>query len=571
MNFKRHLANTIHGILPTDDAPVELIESYLEVPKDSSMGDFALPCFRFAKTFKKPPQAIAQTIADGWNDESSEAAAVSGYLNIKLNPVFIARNVIADVLGARGKFASSDEGAGKTICIDYSSVNIAKRFHIGHLSTTMIGHSLKRIFDHLGYTTVGINHLGDWGTQFGKMISAYKRWGSREDVELRGIQAIVDLYVRFHDEAKDNPALEDEGREWFLRIERGDTEALEIFEWLKELTMNDVAKIYDQLGVSFDHYTGESFYKDKMQPVVDELREKNLLEQSEGAWVVDLTPDKMPPCLILKRDGATLYPTRDLAAAEYRADTFNFHKSLYVVAYQQDLHFRQVFRVLEKMGKPWARDLVHVSYGMVSYGGAALSTRDGHTVYLEDVLAEARAKARRIIDEKSPDLQDKDAAAKSVGIGAVVYSVLSAGRIKDIDFRWDSALNFDGETGPYVQYAHARCCSLLSKAEEAGLTVEECGKNWNADALANPEATEVLLLISRFPELVRDAARKYEPSMVTRHVTDIAGAYNKFYFEHRVLQGDIESQAARVLLTEAARIAIATGLMLIGVDAPTRM
>ena len=448
----------------------------------------------------------------------------------------------------------------------------------------MLGNSLKRIYDFLGYRTVGINHLGDWGTQFGKMICAYKRWGDRETVEKGGVDEMTRLYVRFGVEAKKDPTLEDEGRAWFKKIEDGDPEALEIFHWFKDVTLKDAMRVYDILDVHFDSYAGESFYNDKMQPVIDELRAKNLLTQSEGAWVVDLSEDKMPPCLILKKDGATLYATRDLAAAKYRQDTYHFDKCLYVVAYQQDLHFRQVFRVLEKMGCPWAKDCVHVAFGMVSLGGEALSTRDGVIVYLDDLLNEAIAKAAGIIEEKSPNLENKAEIARQIGVGAVVYTTLSNNRIKDIDYpcdkeeytdedgvprtryqiNWEMALNFDGETGPYVQYTHARCRSVLRKAEGVSASPD-----WRA--LTNDEAQHLLRLMSRFPDVVKEAADKYEPSMITRAVTDIAQAFNKYYYEHRILDGEPEAVAAKVALTAATASLIRTGLWLIGIEAPERM
>jgi arginyl-tRNA synthetase len=548
------------------------IVSMLEVPPDPAMGDYALPCFRFAKSLRKAPPVIASSMAAGWKAQGLATATVAGgYLNFALKRGAFTVQTLDAIRAAEGNFGASDEGAGKTIVIDYSSINIAKRPHIGHLWTTMIGHSLKRLFEHLGYNVVGVNHLGDWGTQFGKMISAYKRWGSREAVERGGVQSLVDLYVRFHKEAEANPALEDEGRAWFLKIERGDPEALELFNWFKELTLRDVERIYALLGVTFDAYTGESFYNDKMQPVVDSLREKGLLTQSDGASIVDLSGDNMPPALILKRDGATLYATRDLAAAIYRAETYRFDKSLYVVAYHQDLHFRQFFRVLELMGYTWAKDLVHVSYGMVSYEGSPLSTREGHIVYLDDVLDAAIQKARVLIDEKSPNMADKDAVARIVGIGAIVYAALGSGRIKDVDFRWDRALNFDGETGPYVQYTHARCCSVLGKAADAGLCWSDTTLPWSAESLGNDEAQAVLLLLSRFPEAVADAAHRYEPSILTRHVTQIAQAYNRYYYEHRILEGVQEHQRAGVILTDAVRSTLKKGLYLLGIDAPERM
>ena len=543
----------------------EELRGLLAVPPDPALGDYAFPCFRLAKPLRTAPPKIAEALCSAWTrTDVAEVRPVNGYMNFFLNRVNFAAETMAVLREQGDRYGSSDIGNGKTICLDYSSINIAKRFHIGHLSTTMIGHSLKRIYDFLGYTTVGINHLGDWGTQFGKMICAYKKWGTREEVEQGGIDAMTALYVRFHEEAEKDPSLEEEGRAWFKRIEDGDPEALEIFNWFKDVTLRDAARVYDMLGVTFDSYAGESFYIDKMEPVIQELRDKGLLTQSEGAWVVDLSEDNMPPCLILKKDGATIYATRDITAAIYRQNTYHFDKCLYVVAYQQDLHFRQIFRVLEKMGYPWAKDCVHVSFGMVSFEGEALSTRKGNVVHLDDLLNQSIEKALEIIREKSPDLPDKETVARQVGIGAVIYTDLSSNRIKDIDFCWDRALNFDGESGPYVQYTHARCCSLLRKAGD-----QSAEPDWSA--LTDDEAQALLRLISRFPDVILEAAAKYEPSMITRAVTDIAQAFNKYYYEHRILDGEPAEAAARVALTDATRRVIRTGLWLIGIEAPERM
>ena len=544
----------------------EDIRGLLEVPPSKEMGDYAFPCFRLAKALRMAPPKIAAALSEGWQHGTvAEARAVNGYLNLFLDRGSFARETVEAVLTADGRYGASDLGKGKTICLDYSSINIAKRFHIGHLSTTMLGHSLKRIHDWLGYTTVGINHLGDWGTQFGKMICAYKKWGSREEVEKGGVQAMVDLYVRFHKEAEQDPALEDEGRAWFKKIEDGDPEAMEIFTWFKDVTLKDTQRVYDLLGVSFDSYAGESFYNDKMDPVVRSLKEKGLLTESQGAQVVMLDDWGMNPALILRSDGATLYITRDLAAAFYRHDTYHFDKCLYVVAYQQELHFRQLFKILELMGCDWVKGMEHVSFGMVSYEGGSLSTREGHVVYLEDLLNKAIEKAAQIIEEKSPGLPNKEEVARQVGVGAVVYFDLHNDRMKDIDFRWDAALNFDGETGPYVQYTHARCCSVLRKAEALQLPEADYAQ------LTDDEAQALLLLISRFPDVIREAADRCEPSLITRAVTSVAQAYNKYYYEHRILDDDPAATAARVALTRAARDVIRTGLYLIGIEAPERM
>ena len=561
-------ADCIHTLWPDAEGlpGAEDLKNLLAVPPDPALGDYAFPCFRLAKPLRMAPPKIAESICAAWTHEDvASVQPVNGYMNFFLNRANFAAETMAVLLEQKDRYGSSDIGTGKTVCLDYSSINIAKRFHIGHLSTTMIGHSLKRIFDFLGYRTVGINHLGDWGTQFGKMICAYKKWGSREEVEQGGVDAMTKLYVRFHEEAEKDPSLEDEGRAWFKKIEDNDPEAMEIFTWFKEVTLKDAARVYEQLGVSFDSYAGESFYIDKMEPVIQELRDKGLLVESEGAQVVDLSEDNMPPCLIIKKDGATIYATRDITAAIYRQNTYHFDKCLYVVAYQQDLHFRQVFRVLEKMGYPWAKNCVHVSFGMVSVEGAALKTRTGNVVLLDDLLDQAVAKAREIIEEKSPNLENKDEVARQVGIGAVIYTDLSNNRIKDIDFRWDRALNFDGESGPYVQYTHARCCSVMRKAA----SLPQAKPDWSA--LTDDEAQSLLRLLSRFPDVILEAADKYEPSMITRAVTDIAQAFNKYYYEHRILDDQPEQTAARIALTDVTRQTIKTGLYLIGIESPERM
>lgn len=542
------------------------IADLLEVPPDSKMGDYAFPCFRLSKQLRMGPPQIAQKLQEKIDaPQVARAECVGGYLNFFLNRARFAEETLSAVLFSPEKWGSSKEGEGKTVCLDFSSINIAKRFHIGHLSTTVIGSALARIYAFLGWHTVSINHLGDWGTQFGKMIAAYKHWGSDEMIEKGGVQALSDLYVRFHREAEHNPALEDEGRAWFKKIEQGDKEALAIFNRFKEMTLRDAEKVYAVLGTTFDSYNGESFYNDKMGPVIDELREKGLLKESDGAYVVDLEKEGMPPCLILKSDGATLYATRDLAAALYRKKTYHFDKCLYVVAYQQDLHFRQLFAVLDKMGYHWAKDqMEHVAFGMVSYEGEALSTRKGNIIYLDDLLSKAQEKAMTILEEKSPGIEDKKRVARQVGVGAVVFTTLYNNRIKDIDFWWDRALNFDGETGPYVQYTCTRCASVLRKGESIKAAPDYA-------ALDNDEAQQVLLCLSRFPEAVREAQTRNEPYVVTRAAVELAKSYNKFYYEHRILTEDEGASSARLLLTKAVRAVLTTALYLIGVEVPDKM
>lgn len=566
MDYKSELALLLNSAQPA--LPASELEEMLEIPPDANMGDYALPCFKLAKTLRMAPPKIAADLLEKFQKPSwiSKVEIAGGYLNFFVDRAFFAQSTLAAVGQQGERYGSSQMGEGRAVTIDYSSINIAKPFHIGHLSSTAIGHALYNIYNFLGFHCIGINHLGDWGTQFGKLIAAYKRWGNREDVEKRSIQALLELYVRFHEEAKQDPALDDEGRAWFKKIEDGDEEALSIFGWFKELTLKEVSKVYDLLGIHFDSYAGESFYNDKMQPVIDELREKKLLEESDGAQIVRLDDYDLPPCLILRSDGATLYATRDLAAAFYRKKTYDFYKNLYVVAYQQNLHFRQLFQVLELMGADFAKDCVHVAFGMVSLADGTISTREGRVVFLEDVLNSAIEKTRSVIQEKNPNLENKDEIAKKVGVGAVVFSVLSGSRIKDITFDLDRLLNFDGETGPYVQYTHARACSLLRKAGNAYTAAPDYA------ALGCDQAFAVLRLIQEFPSVVIKAAEKYEPFMITRQVVSLAQAFNKFYYDIRILdEQDPAGTAARLALVDATRTVIKTGLALIGIEAPEQM
>ena len=562
MDYKQYIAQKIN----VEGVAQEEIASLLAVPPDSAMGDFALPCFRFAKALKKSPVIIAQELAKtiAPDEVVAEVSAVNGYLNFKVNKAGLAADVLARIAREGAKYGASDEGSGKTVCIDYSSVNIAKPFHIGHLSTTVLGGALYRIFNFLGYRAVGINHLGDYGTQFGKLISAYKRWGNREEVERGGIHAVNALYVRFNEEADE--AMEAEAREYFRLIESGDKEANDLFEWFKSLTLAYVEKIYDRLHIRFDSYAGERFYTDKMAPVVAELKEKGLLKESNGAQIVDLEAYGMPPCLILRSDGASLYATRDLAAAIYRKKTYDFYKCLYVVAYQQNLHFKQVFKVLELMGYDWAKDLVHVAYGMVSLEDGAMSTRKGKVVWLEDVISRCVEKARVILEEKNPALENKDAVAETVGVGAVVFGALYNSKIKDITFSYDKALNFDGETSVYVQYTCARAASVLSKAAADGIAFDEA-----ASGTPNAQEAELLKTLGDFPATVREAAGKYEPSFVARWCVDTAKLFNKFYFDCKILQAEEDVRAFRLALTKATLTALTNGLGLLGIGVPEKM
>jgi len=567
MDYKKYIAEKIK----IDGVTVEELYEMIALPPNTEMGDYALPCFKLAKQMRKSPVMIAEELKNGIMSDItivsdkvlSEVSAVNGYLNFKINKGDFVRATLDKILAEKDTFGASQEGAGKTICLDYSSINIAKPFHIGHLSTTVLGGALYRIFNYLGYKAVGINHLGDYGTQFGKLISAYKRWGDKATIEQGGIRALNELYVKFHQEAEEHPEYDDEARAYFKKIEQGDEECLALFHWFKELTLKDVQKIYDMLDIHFDSYAGESFYSDKMQPIVDELREKNLLIESRGAQVVDLEEYGMSPCIILKSDGSSLYATRDMAAAAYRKATYDFDKCLYVVAYQQNLHFKQFFKVLELMGKDWAKDLVHVAYGMVSLEEGTMSTRKGNVVFLEDVINKCIEKAYKIIDEKNPELENKEDVAKKVGVGAVIFGALYNSKIKDIVFSYDKVLNFEGETSVYVQYTCARANSVLQKG---GIVTQ-----YEIPELA-AEEIELVKALATFPETVQSAAEKYEPSYIARFAVDVAQKFNKFYFNCKILAAEDETtKNFRLALTNGTLQTLKNAFALLGIGIPDKM
>lgn len=518
--------------------------------------DYCIPCFKFAKLLRKSPAAIAAEAAANVTVPDMTVEALKGYLNFTVSRVATVKSMLAHKLG------ESKPLAGKTVCIDYSSVNIAKPFHIGHLMTTVIGGSLYKIYRALGATTVGINHLGDFGTQFGGLIAAFRRWGSDAALEERGLDELLELYVKYHNESEKDAALAAEAREWSGKIEAGDKYAVGLFDRFKAITLEQAKKVYDRLNIEFDSYLGESFYVDKVSAVEDKLRAAGLLKISDGAEIVELGDD-MPPALVRRSDGASLYIARDLAAAYYRRDTYDFDKCLYVVASHQALHFRQLFAVLKLLGEKWADDMVHVSYGMVSVEGAALSTRRGNVLFLNDVLNAAVEKAEDIIKERNPSLENRTEVAESVGVGAVVFDALYDGKAKDKNFSLADALNFDGETGPYVQYTHARCRSVIAKAEKAAGEID-------CSLLIDDEAYEVVKLLSDFDEVALAAAQKYEPCYVARRLVKICQAFNRFYNADRIMCGGA-AQTARLALTERVADTLAYGLGLLLVDAPERM
>ena len=535
----------------------EDIAGMLEYPPDASMGDLARPCFKLSKAMRRSPVQIATGLAEVIKDECIDRVEnLNGYLNFYLNNDYLGENVVKTILAEGDRYGSHSFGEGKTVVLDYSSPNVAKPFHIGHLGSTMIGHSLKKLHEFAGYDCVGINYLGDWGTQFGKMIVAYKKWGDRDEVEAGGVDKLVELYVKFHSEAETNKALEDEARAEFHKLELGDEENTALWKWFIEVSLKEYNKTYGLLGVEFDSYKGESFYSDKMPAQVQKLRDLGLLKIDDGASLVPLEEYGMPPCLILKRDGSTLYPTRDIAAAVYRKETYNFDKAIYVTAAAQCLHFQQWFKVVDLMGYDWADKLVHVPYGMVSLNGEKLATRTGNVILLKDLLAMAIEKVSEIMEQKNPDIENKQAIAESVGVGAIVFYYLSNNRMKDINFVLEDALSFEGNTGPYVQYTYARACSILSRGEAPDDT---------KPLTITDEAESVLCkVLARFPEKVLDAIRDYEPSVITRYILDVAAAFNRFYHNCKILNAESEEvKNTRLVLTLASKIVLGNAFELI--------
>lgn len=567
-DFKLEIAKLLSShitCLTQDD-----IYCMLEVPANTDMGDYAFPCFKLAKELRKAPPMIAKDIVEAIGEVNflSKVENVNAYINFFVNKTMLVQSVLENVLTAKENYGLAQNHDKGNVVIDYSSPNIAKPFHVGHLRSTVIGHSLYRIFEALGYNCVGVNHLGDWGTQFGKLIVAYKKYSSKEEVEEKGISELLRIYVLFHDEAEKNPELEQEARDYFTKMEQGDEESLALWSWFKEISLKEFERVYEMLGVTFDSYNGEAFYNDKMAAIIEELEAKGLIEVSEGAKLVRLDEENMAPCLITKKDGSSLYATRDITAAEYRKKTYDFKKCIYVTALQQNLHFAQWFKVIEKMGYDWAKDLVHVPFGMVSMESGSLSTRKGNVLFLEDILKEAVNKTKQIIEEKNPDLPNKEDVAMQVGIGAVIFDDMYNNIIKDIQFSWERVLNFDGETGPYVQYTHARACSVLRKAH---IDVDHTFNNIDYSLLTDEASVNVIKELADFNAVIEEAANKYEPSYMARYAVDLAQAFNKFYHDNAILVEDEKVKEARLAIVLSVKYVLRNALYLLGIQSPEQM
>ncbi len=570
INYKEKIAQILDEAI--EGLTAEELQNMVEVPADNKMGDYAFPCFKLAKVLRKAPPMIAKDIAEkiSSNPIFAKVEQVNAYVNMFLSRELYVKDTVGEVLEKGDAYGSSKMGEGKKVIVEYSSPNIAKPFHIGHIRSTVIGNSIYKIYDFLGYDTVRINHLGDYGTQFGKMICAYRRWGNKEDVIKEPIKTLLSYYTKFHVEAEKDPSLDQEARDIFTKLEKGEPEELELWQWFRDESLKEFTRVYEMLGIEFDSYAGESFYSDKMPRFVQELKDANLLEESEGAQIVELEKYGMSPALITKSDGSTLYITRDIAAAVYRKEHYDFYKNLYVVASQQNLHFQQWIKIVELLGYDWAQDCVHIPFGLVSLEDGVMSTREGRVVFLEDVLNRAVEQTKEIIKEKNVNTDSIDETAKMVGIGAVMFQELSNNRIKDYVFSWDKVLNFEGETGPYVQYTHARAASVLRKAGE-GTAAKAAKGDFDASYLIGDSAFELIRLLYAFPGVVAEAGAKYEPSIVTRHIVDIAQAFNRFYHDEHVLVDQEEEKTAKVALVMAAKNTIKNGLGLLGIKAPEKM
>ena len=566
INLKEEIAKLISEQVA--DLSLDEIQGMIEVPQDSKMGDYAFPCFRLAKVLRKAPPLIARGIADGIreNDIFEKVEQVNAYVNMFISKEEFVEEVIEEVMEQGDEYGRSDVGEGKPVIVEFSSPNIAKPFHIGHIRSTVIGNSINLLWDAMGYKVTRINHLGDYGTQFGKMIVAYRHWGNEEDVRREPIKTLLHYYTKFHEEAEKDPSLDDEARETFTKLEQGGEEETRLWQWFRDESLKEFNRVYNMLGIEYDSYAGESFYSDKMPAVVQELKDKNLLVPSQGAEIVDLEPYGLTPAPILKSDGSTLYITRDLACAKYRKATYDFYKNIYVVASQQNLHFQQLKKILELMGYEWSKDIVHVPFGLVSLEEGTMSTRAGRVVFLEDVLNRAIEETREIILEKGVATDNIEETSRQVGVGAVVFNELSNNRIKDYVFSWKQVLDFNGETGPYVQYTYARCASILRNTGDDANDLTGFDPSYLTGDAAYALAKEIYAL----PDVIIEAGEKYEPSILTRHIVDMAQAFNKFYHDEHILTEDKDERKAKLALV-VAKTAIKNGLKLLGMEAPERM
>ena len=563
MDYKKIVAEQIHKTI-SEHLSFEEIYKMIEVPKYAEQGDLAFPAFSLAKVLRKAPQAIAQEIVEAVADEYiSQAVAMGPYANFFLSKGKFADETLHTVLEQREEYGNFDFGQGRNVIVDMSSPNIAKPMSMGHLRSTVIGNAIVNLEKKVGYNPIKVNHLGDWGTQFGKLIVAYKKWGTKEAVEQDPIAELLRLYVKFHDEAERDSSLEDEGRAWFKKLEDGDAEAEELWNWFKSESLKEFNRIYDVLGITFDSYNGEAFYNDKMDPIVEYLESNGITTIDRGATVVHLDKYDLPPALIKKSDGATLYITRDLAAAHYRKETYDFAKNIYVVGNEQANHFRQLKAVLNEMGRDWQENMIHVGFGLITLGGKKLSTRKGKIVLLEEVLREAEELALKQIEAKNPNLPNKEQVAKQVGVGAVIFHDLKNDRTNNFDFNLEEVVQFEGETGPYVQYTRARAMSILRKA---GVSVDLS----QPLSLEDDYAWEVLKQIENYPNIVKYAESKFEPSVISKYVISLAQAFNKYYANSRILQED-EGLNARLALVEATAVVLKQGLAILGVESPDEM
>lgn len=568
INFKKVIAYKISKVIDINEKE---IEGYIEVPSNKEMGDYSFPCFRLAKVLKKSPQIIAEELKEKLifeNDEITKVEVVNGYLNFFINNLQLVKEVFKEIDEKKEKYGSSDMGKGKNVVVDYSSPNIAKPFHIGHLRSTVIGNSLYKTYKFLGYNCIGINHLGDYGTQFGKLIEGYKRWGSEYNIEENPIDELTKIYVRINNLCKEDESVLEECRSNFKKLEEKDEYCVKLWNKFRELSLKEFQRIYDLLDVHFDSLNGEAFYSDKMDEVIDILEKTGRLVESEGARVIELEEKKIPPCIIQKSNGSTTYATRDLAAILYRARNYDFDKALYLTSYEQILHFNQVFEVAKLLGldEKYTNNLIHVPFGMIQLKSGKMSTREGNVVKLEDLLKESISRVKEIIEKKNPELEDKEKIAETIGIGAVIFNDLYNSRMKDEIFDWDEMLNFNGETGPYLQYIYVRTISILKKA---GYIPEL--KDVDAQELNDEGAINIIKILYSFDDVIKQAAEKNEPYVIARYLINLAQAFSSYYNDHKIIVDDKKIQNSRLYITYGVNLVLKTGAMLLGMKMPERM